>query len=253
MRTAGIDLSSQDEKTWACCITWSAGTATVERLDGNLGDAELTDLIEDAGIGKVGIDVPLGWPVAFAAAVAGHSADGSWPNSYEHKTDKQYRLRATDRHIQRKDVLGMSPLSVSTDWIGIPAMRAAALLSRLPERVALDGSGKVVEVYPAAALRRWGLPFRLYKGKKNAEARGELVDELMSPTFAGRWLSLAAHEEKCRASDDALDALVAALVARASWTDGLVDPIPAPDREAAVREGWIALPTAGSLSGLATG
>ena len=27
----------------------------------------------------------------------------------------------------------------------------------LPDRVALDGSGVVVEVYPAAALRRWGL------------------------------------------------------------------------------------------------
>jgi len=39
-------------------------------------------------------------------------------------------------------------------------MRAAALFTRLAEKadsVARDGSGKVVEVYPAVALRIWGL------------------------------------------------------------------------------------------------
>jgi len=252
MRTAGVDLASQDEKTWTCCIEWITGRAAVRSLEGNQSDGDLAALIEDGRIAKVGIDVPLGWPVSFAAAVASHSATGTWPNEYEHKTDTQYRLRATDRHVQRKDVLGMSPLSVSTDWIGVPAMRAASLLARLPGRVALDGSGKVVEVYPAAALRRWGLPFRLYKGKKNALPRQALVDELMAPAFAGRWLVLGEFEDKCRASDDALDAVVAALVARASATDGLVDPIPDGQRGAELREGWIALPAPDSLDVLAS-
>ncbi len=46
------------------------------------------------------------------------------------------------------------PLSVSTDRIALPAMGAASLLSRLPERAPLDGSGVIVEVYPAAALHQ---------------------------------------------------------------------------------------------------
>ena len=51
-------------------------------------------------------------------------------------------------------------------------------------------------------------------------------------------------------SDDAFDAVIAALVARA-FSVGEVEPIPPEDRGVALREGWIAVPYAGSLSLLA--
>ena len=62
------------------------------------------------------------------------------------------------------------------------------------------------------------------------------------------WLDLGAYEEKRRLSDDALDAVIAALTARASAL--LMTTAPPPEHiGAARREGWIALP-AGPLSKL---
>ena len=62
--------------------------------------------------------------------------------------------------------------------------------------------------------------------------------------------SAPAETELCLASDDAFDALVAALVARAVAA-GLVEPIPGEERAAARKEGWIAVPREGSLERLA--
>ena len=57
------------------------------------------------------------------------------------------------------------------------------------------------------------------------------------------------HWVRCTASDDMLDAFVAALVARAAAT-GRCQPIPSDDLELAKEEGWIALPHSGSLDQL---
>ena len=128
-------------------------------------------------------------------------------------------------------------------------MRAASLLASLPERVALDGSGIVVEAYPAAALRRWGHRSRGYKGATNAEARHSLVTGFLAATE--RWLQVTSEQvDRCLSSDDAFDALIAALVARAAALS-LVQPVPDEERPAARREGWIVVPLAGSLEALA--
>jgi predicted nuclease with RNAse H fold len=246
MITAGVDLSSQDVHTGACTVEWSDGVARVTHLTVGVDDAAIAALVET--VDKMGIDIPLGWPSAFADAVAQHSRDGSWPPRYRHADTSAFRYRRTDLWVWKN--LGTSPpLSVSSDRIALPAMRAAALLSRLSHRIALDGSGVVVEVYPAAALRRWGLPSRQYKRKENAAFRRELVDQFRNETST--WLTISdANVELCCASDDAFDALVAALTARAAAV-GAVDPIPEEERTLALREGWIAVPLAGSLNMLA--
>ncbi|MCU1493849.1 MAG: hypothetical protein JWO62_1613 [Acidimicrobiaceae bacterium] len=221
MITAGIDLSSQSAGTAACTVDWSAYPAKVAGLTLGVHDDDIVELIRTAD--KVGIDVPLGWPIAFVEAVTQHSHDGSWPPTYRHADTLAVRLRRTDLRVRR--LLKISPLSVSSDRIALPAMRAAALLSRLPDRVPRDGSGVVVEVYPAAALCRWGLPFRGYKRKENADARRELI-ELFAAESA-TWLRVGeAAVDMCLSSDDAFDA---------------------EDRAAAAREGWIAVPTEGTL------
>ena len=247
MLTAGVDLASQAAKTAACVIDWSDQRATVVELTVGVDDDSISELI--GKVHKLGIDVPLGWPVAFADAMSDYSSDGTWPPDYRHTDNASYRYRRTDLWVW-KNLETSPPLSVSADRIALPAMRAAALLSRLPHPTARDGSGVVVEVYPAAALRRWGLPSRQYKRKENSEARGELVARLLAET---RWLSIeSSGVDLCIASDDALDALVAALVARAAATE-LVEAIPSDDLTSALREGWIAVPTQGSLNRLATG
>ena len=97
-----------------------------------------------------------------------------------------------------------------------------------------------MEVYPAASLKVWGLPWRGYKTTKNQAALGIVVDQLKQ---AAPWLELGGHEELCRHSDHALDAVVAALTARAAVRDQVCRP---DERElpAARTEGWIAIPTA---------
>jgi predicted nuclease with RNAse H fold len=246
MLTAGVDLASQTAHTASCTIEWSDGRATVTGLAVDVDDDTITSLI--SAVDKLGIDTPLGWPIAFAEAVGLHSREGSWPSTYLHADTRAMRYRRTDLWLWNR--LEMSPpLSVSTDRIALPAMRAAALLARLPVPVALDGSGVVVEVYPAAALRRWELPWRKYKHKENAEARNALVEQLVART--AEWLTIpSSHVERCQADDDALDALIAALIARAAALN-LVEPIPEDEQTEARREGWVAVPMRRSLDRLA--
>lgn len=245
MFTAGVDLASQDRNTGICMIDWANDNATVVDLEVGAADAVIVDLV--ATVEKLGIDTPLGWPIAFAEAVARHSDDGSWPSGYRHENTTDFRLRRTDVWIWRD--LGLpQPLSVSTDRIALPAMRAASLLSLLAERMPLDGSGIIVEVYPAAALNQWGLTSRGYKGRHNTASRAALISQFRAATNG--WLTLSrAHEDLCRSSDDAFDALIAALVARAAQKS-LVEPIPRDDQAFALREGWIAIPLKDSLSKL---
>jgi hypothetical protein len=142
------------------------------------------------------------------------------------------------------------PLSVSTDKLGVTAMRCAHLLHRWSAGKAIDrtGRGRFVEVYPAAALARWGLAASGYKGGRNRGALGDLVAKLCAALPS---LQLdATARGVCAASDDAFDALVAALVGRAASL-GLTDGPPQGLRMQAAEEGWIHLPVRGSLPFLA--
>jgi predicted nuclease with RNAse H fold len=240
--TAGVDLASQALRTASCEISWSGGVAEVRELTASgVGDEEILELVGRAD--KTGLDVPLGWPVAFVDAVSAHHELRAWTGG----TQRALRYRVTDHHVW--DATGRWPLSVSSDLIGVPALRAAALLSRLPDRAERSGAGSVVEVYPAAALRRWGFDGQGYKRKAGADVRRTLVPSFKRRTE--RWLCLSeAQWRTCEVSDDAFDALLAGLVARAS-SAGRCDPVPAGLHGLAAREGWIAVPFADSLDELA--
>jgi predicted nuclease with RNAse H fold len=241
MRTAGIDLSSQDKKTALCVISWAGGLGNVEALQVGVSDADIIKTLLE--VDKAGIDVPLGWPLQFVRALESHVRQLGWPADYIHSNTEAYRYRRTDLHVWRT-IGGAPPLSVSTDRIGITAMRAAALLSRMGSHTALDGSGVVIEVYPAAALRIWGFSSSKYKTLENAGTRALLVEGFLT---AAPWMRMSGGQiATCRDSDDAFDAVVSACVARCAQR-GLVRPMPKEDVEAAKVEGWIALPSAGSL------
>jgi Protein of unknown function (DUF429) len=130
---------------------------------------------------------------------------------------------------------------VATDRIGLAVMRCAGLLARLAAEgrpVDRSGAGVAVEVYPAAALKHWGLPFRGCQGAANAAVREGLVDRLAA---TASWLRFGAFEPAGRRSDHALDAVVAALSARAAALDRATRPT-TEQAPAARTEGWIALP-----------
>ena len=143
MLTLGIDLASADRRTAVCAVRWDHGTAAVVSLAVTASDADL--LTHMRGADSVGIDVPFGWPVDFVTAIRAYSETGAWPPSVPAPSEAPKRLqyRATDRYVHH--VTGRWPLSVSSDRIAIPAMRVAALLSRLAadgRPVPRDGSGR---------------------------------------------------------------------------------------------------------------
>jgi predicted nuclease with RNAse H fold len=252
--TAGIDLAAQPEKTAACVMEWTASRATVLELLPTADDTQLLDLVgtlRDAD--KVGIDAPFGWPDAFVRSVSTHRRQGRWSGhraADQNEYRRALRFRATDEFVR---TLGYpAPLSVSSDKIAVPTMRCAHLLDRIAvagRPVDRAGSGLVVEVYPAVALRRWGLPARNYKRARNVSTLKGLVGTLIRKA---PWIDLREHRATCERSDDAFDAVVSALVARAA-AKGLTEPMPEASRDLAAREGWIHVPREDSLPALVGG
>ncbi|HJQ00387.1 MAG TPA: DUF429 domain-containing protein [Jatrophihabitans sp.] len=165
--TVGIDLSAEPGKTVAAVVTWSAAGAAISKLSPSATDAAIVKLAASAT--KVGIDCPLGWPVAFTDFVTRHQrGEIRAGEGQDFLARRHLAYRTTDLAVHKRG--GPLPLSVATDRIGRAAMRAAGLLAALDVGVGTGdrtGSGRVVEVYPAAALERWGYEPRRYKGKGN--------------------------------------------------------------------------------------
>ncbi|HLP08454.1 MAG TPA: DUF429 domain-containing protein [Opitutaceae bacterium] len=230
MRTLGIDLASMPRDTAACLIDWDRGQARADGPRLGCSDVDLDELIRGADI--VGIDAPFGWPDAFREAVADWTAT-IWTDDAPFR--ERLRLRATDRQVCHE--LGLVPLSVSTDRIALPAMRAMALLRRHGVRDR-SGDGRFFEVYPAGSLKIWNLPHRGYKGTLPALRTGRTAT-LHQLRAALPWLTVSAA---CADSDHGLDALIAALTAPCCAT-GHTRPPASAERTIAAREGWIHLPT----------
>lgn len=245
MSVLGIDLAASAKKTYACVLEPADGDLRAE-LVGGCDDDTLLELA--GGCDKVAIDAPFGWPNDFVDALNAHRAFGAWPAPDDESPEifrASLSFRATDRVVMHT----RRPLSVSTDKLGVTAMRCAFLLHRWSSAGPVDrtGRGKFVEVYPAGALVRWGLDGSGYKGSDKARL-GALLSNLLTQLPE---LELSYGDRAlCASNDDALDALVAALVARASLL-GFTDPPPVSRREQAAQEGWIHLPVRGSLPFLA--
>ncbi len=239
-RTLGVDLASQPAKTGICVVEWGGSGAKVMHLATEGSDEVILDLHHSCNI--TGIDMPFGWPGPFVGFLLGNpSAD---PEEWSDTWKKTLRFRRTDFAVH--EITGRWPLSVSSDRIAIPTMRCRGLLTEMGV-TDLSGDGRVFEVYPAAALWRWGLPHQKYKRKKGRAILMGLVRDLLNRC---PWLEVDSATRKILTeSDDAFDALVCALVARAAAL-GLTVPPESEDLESARREGWIHLPVEGALGRL---
>lgn len=244
MHVLGIDLAAGAATTGVVLLApdptggWSAQEGEgVPDDDALVGHA--------LGAAMVGVDAPLGWPLAFVEAMAAHHAFEPWPGTPDRST---LTHRETDRATRA--LVGRTPLSVSADRLGSVAMRCALLQRRWAAEVwgapsPRDGSGHLVETYPAAALLAWDIPCRGYKGRPQdvdpVEVRNGVVAEIAGAT--AHWLDLEAVRERCILSDHVLDALVCALVALATGA-GATSPPSEQQIPLARHEGWIHVPTA---------
>ncbi|MFM2353458.1 MAG: hypothetical protein RLZZ608_864 [Actinomycetota bacterium] len=242
VRVAGVDLAAEAAGTALAVLRVESGQVTLEQLQLGVDDETIVGTTRNVSL--IGIDCAFGWPVDFVDFVARHAAGGELSGSDAGDLAWRRRLahRETDRVVTERT--GARPLSVATDRLGMTALRCAVLLDRLAgDGRVVDRSGEhpsaVAEVYPAMALRVWGLSRPGYK--QSTDARAALIADLRR---AAPWLELGDHEPLMRASADALDAVLAALVALAHARGASIRPTP-DQRERARVEGWISIPTVG--------
>jgi len=243
--TLGVDLASSPKTTGLCIIDWANRSATIRELAVNVDDSRILSAARNCD--AVGVDAPFGWPIAFTQFLAEQTGNRT-PFAWTHEQRNQLQYRETDRYIQSQ--VGRPPLSVSSDRIAVVAMRCAGLLAQLGVQ---DRSGEhsVFEVYPAAALKRWGFDFRSYTRREKSVAAG--VFQSLVRELSGRvsWLHCAAESYDLLKSDtDAFDALICALVARAAELK-LTDQPSEEQATLAKTEGWIHIPSADCLHILA--
>ncbi|MGW5520955.1 DUF429 domain-containing protein [Gordonia sp. NPDC003950] len=234
MRTAGIDLAAAPTKTAVAVIDWADSGARLVDLVIPADDARIHAVV--SGADRVGIDSPFGWPDDFVDFVSAHHR-GTTPTGRgldDVSRRRPLALRRSDRHLI--EIGAGRPLSVSADQIAHVAFRCAGLLADLGVADRVDGWA--VEAYPAGALRRWGLRSRGYKRSANRAVLTELVVELRTDA---PWLDLGAHRAVMERDDDAFDAVITALIARAAAL-GRTELPAAAARDVAAREGWIHLP-----------
>jgi predicted nuclease with RNAse H fold len=236
---SGVDLAAEPKGTVVATIDWSSDRAELVDLQLGVDDQQIMDACANSI--KVGIDCALGWPVDFIEFLNRHSdlsAIEAAP-AFDGGSDLRRNLahRETDRHV--REVTGRWPLSVSTDRLGMTAIRCAGLLSKWQAAgtpIDRTGAGKIVEIYPGASLRLWGFDTAGYRSSETI--RATLLAEIKGQA---PWLSLAAHEPLMLASCDAFDAVIAALAARSAHLGRFNGPKES-QRERAKIEGWVALP-----------
>jgi predicted nuclease with RNAse H fold len=238
MCTLGIDLAAQPKNTAACVIDWpngAGGRVDITRPQSGYDDHQLLELMKNADV--VAIDAPFGWPEFINAHLGEYAACGVWPLRPDDEGAEDWimrlRYRETDRAVRRlllarKPPVKLWPLSVSSNLIAVCAWRCAALLHQHAQRPGnlFDRSGersRVFEVYPAAALANWGLPFKGYKPgslssektKRARQMREEIADTLTAKAAWLRRTDYSDLRDDLVDDDDLLDAFVSSLAARA--------------------------------------
>lgn len=237
MFTVGVDLAAQPAATAVAQIEWANAKATLTELKVGVTDQDIVSLSLQSF--KTGIDCALGWPVEFVNFLNNHTSGIHQLN--EDFGSSQWRrslsYRETDYVV--RELTKRWPLSVSTDRLGVTALRCAGLLARL-QAAGIDtdrsGSQGVVEVYPAATLKLWQLNTAGYRD--SVEIRSRLVSEVQQ---RAPWFELATFRELIEESCDAFDAVVAALATRAAAVGKASTPTASQLARARI-EGWIALP-----------
>jgi len=238
MITAGIDLAAEPKATALALIEWGTNQAELQGLFLGVDDQQLVKLTK--GANKIGIDCAFGWPVEFFEFLTQHMNPGKIPKGIDGAMEWRRTLshRETDREVRK--LTGRWPLSVSTDRLGLTAMRNAGLLARYQEagvNVDRSGQGAVCEVYPGATLRLWGFDTAGYRTEENKRAK--LLEKLKAQAS---WLDISDFEDQMLQSTDCFDAVMAALAARAVAL-GVYSKPSTDQLDRAKVEGWICLPS----------
>jgi predicted nuclease with RNAse H fold len=105
MLAVGVDLSAEDVKTWMASLKFVTASAQLVSLEAHVSNAQIVAAAETADV--LGIDCPLGWPVAFLDFVSEHMRGDVSPRygtpidwrrhlAYRKQIDSLRRKRAFD-------------------------------------------------------------------------------------------------------------------------------------------------------------
>lgn len=244
MITCGVDLSSQPADTAIAVIDWGASSPRLVQLEVGVDDEIILDAIR--GADAAAIAAPFGWPDPFLEFIVSNRA-GFVPNPRRVATTSgrnRILYRTTDRRL--RELLGLRLMASTASTLAGTTLRCVGLLARLAElgiEVSRAGGGRVCEAYAPASLVAWGLDEEKYKTTPAARVR---IVEQASRRLA---LDLIDHGHACLESDDALDALICALTARAVALGLWRRPVDPQEVEHAPTEGWVCIPT-GSIDDL---
>lgn len=239
MLIAGLDLSAEPKGTALSVLEVSSVGVKLQTLELGLRDSQI--VAAATSVGKIGIDCALGWPIEFVEFLQQHAAATPESSPFEGSIELRRTLayRETDRMVREETKRW--PLSVSTDRLGMAAIRCAGLLSAIAAtgaNTSRAGEGLVVEVYPAASMRIWQLDSAGYRN--DADVRARLLRDLCT---VAPWLVVSGHEALLTESHDAFDSLIAALATLAVVVGHATKP-PEHMLERARVEGWVHLPSA---------
>lgn len=234
----GVDCAIEEERTGLAygrvrddgvleLLRVTLGTA------GESATATIAGWIDHAEHYVVALDAPLGWPARLGSTLQTHRAGEPVPAPI----DALFR-RETDRFVHRE--LGKLPPEVGADRIARTAHAALLLLDAVRKRTTKPlplgmepGSQScAIEVYPPATLLSRGMAATGYKGNATTSraARAKILERLSEE------VALGVSREVLIENSDLLDAVLCA-VAAADFAAG--NALTPPDREAALREGWI--------------
>ena len=269
----GVDFSGHrdDRNTWVALGRLDAGGAL--RLDG-VQPARRADLFEFLAAvpapAVAALDFPFGVPAGFAAHLSPTSTPRAMPDVWEIVSgmtaaeflEARGRFVAGHGELKRSGDARHFPESYSPLHVANPNMvpmtyEGIRLLHRWhqndPRRwhvPPLEPPARrpartvtLLELMPGAFLKAVGLPWKGYKkGQRSAELRERITGALA--TASGIPLpDLDAFRMGCHASDDFLDAVVAATGAACWARDDARFRHPQPDELALARlEGWIHVP-----------
>jgi predicted nuclease with RNAse H fold len=238
MITVGVDLASQSNDTAIAIIEWGEERSRALRVVLGVDDEMILDEAKLADV--TGIGSPFGWPDPFFEFVsqnrAGRVNEPRRAATVSGRDEIMYRT--TERRV--RDWLGMKLMPSTSNMLGSTVLRCAGLQTRLQEAgiaVTRGGGGRVVEVYAPASLMAWGLHEPAYKTQSASRAR------ILEQAARRLSLDLGEYRSLCVDSDDAADALVSAMTARAVALGIWREPVDDDERTHAATEGWICVPS----------
>lgn len=115
--TLGIALSVADGNTAACAIRWEAGSGVITKLNSTWSNDAPSGAHRRGRLDRDRHAVLVAG--SFREALAEHGVHGGWPADYR---SLNYQLRSTDLFVKN---IACRPLSVSTNLLGVTAMRCA--------------------------------------------------------------------------------------------------------------------------------